>query len=323
MKEETLKLFLENYNNEGICKDLPNFLKTFTKKFTKTNTEKEISYYPWAVIERLFRMQGGEIEIVNWAERVDVPYIDLLPDENGTFSAQESTSMALFIHLHAKWMGEELDEFYPLFDNQNARIIKTPDSLDLNSSRQRGSVRLIGRISGIGLHIFEQQDNDLLEEGDKVTIKVEDKKDPIEPEKPKSTKTKTKTKKEEKQEIVNKALQGFIPEQPQTESEKVVVKETPQEEEPKGNYTGALFGFLNGETQEPEVETIKEESTKFKEETFGKDSEEYASLLFDIRKIVKTKNAQAEAKSFIKSINKELLSDLSYEELTTLKESLS
>ena len=71
---------------------------------------------------------------------------------------QDINTGALFIHLHALWQGVEEDEFYPLFDSQNAKIIKTPTALDLNTARQRGMVRLIARISGIGLDIFEQQD---------------------------------------------------------------------------------------------------------------------------------------------------------------------
>ena len=180
MNEQALKLFIENYTNQGICAELPKFVKTIEKKF-KDGTIKEIKYFPWAIIERLFRMQGGKLEVVEWAKQVAVNYADYVVDETtGEVKMGLATAYPTFIHLKGTWQGEELEEFYPLFDSATSKIIKSPDGMDLNNARQRGGVRLIGRLSGIGLHIFEQseEENDDIPktEGDKVKVDVKPKK---------------------------------------------------------------------------------------------------------------------------------------------------
>jgi hypothetical protein len=161
---ESNKLFLQNYRNENECAELKHFVKTITKEFKKTGEKKVIKYYPWAVIERLFRNQGGKVEVVEWAMKVELTGKDYAPNEMGELVLQETKTNALFIHLKATWQGQEEHEYYPIFDNQNAKIIKIPDALDLNTAKQRGMVRLIARISGIGLEIFEQQEGQFEEE---------------------------------------------------------------------------------------------------------------------------------------------------------------
>ena len=98
------------------------------------------------------------------------------------FSPKEEENNALFIHLQATWQGETLDEYYPIFDNQTSKIIRLPDAQDLNTARQRGMVRLIARISGIGLTIFEQTDDQFNKEDDTKAI-IEQSKTPAKPEK--------------------------------------------------------------------------------------------------------------------------------------------
>ena len=63
MSEETLNLFIENYENKGFCKGLETKLKTIEKEFKKSGITKIIKYLPWAIVERIFRMQGGKIEV--------------------------------------------------------------------------------------------------------------------------------------------------------------------------------------------------------------------------------------------------------------------
>lgn len=155
MKKEALDLFTLNYKNEGIAKDLPKFVKQIEKKYAKKEEVTYIDYLPWAVVERLFRMQGGKIEVVNWNHRIEFKEMGFDPV---TGELAELTSVATFMHIKGEWQGEELEEFYPIFDSSNSRVIKSPDAQQLNASRQRGSVRLIARLSGIGLWIFEQQD---------------------------------------------------------------------------------------------------------------------------------------------------------------------
>lgn len=331
MKKEAKELFLKNYQNKEDCKDLPKFIKSFEKEFKKKGTSKTIKYYPWAVIERIFRMQGGMIEVVDWASTVTFKTNDYAPDENGELVLTEQETHALFIHLKATWQGETLEEHYPLFDNQSAKIIKTPNALDLNTARQRGSVRLIARLSGIGLDIFEQQDTQFEDTNEEVNVskkestKKEDTKE--EEQKPKPKKKSTTQKKKEKDKEKAKDALGEIVEV----EDKPTKKEEPKEEvdvkkadskEKETEDQGFLKGFLDGEEVEEKTEEIKQEQKGFVQEEFDKESQEYADLLLEVRKTVRKGNLQKDAKSFIKGKSKELLSDLSYSELKELLDSL-
>ena len=61
METKAKELFLQNYLNKGECEGLMSFAKNFDKDF-KSGTKKKISYLPWAIVERIFRLQGGKIE---------------------------------------------------------------------------------------------------------------------------------------------------------------------------------------------------------------------------------------------------------------------
>jgi hypothetical protein len=288
MEEKTLKLFQENYTKKGMCSDLPKYLKIFKKEYKKTNSVKEITYYPWAVVERFFRMQGGQVEVVEWATRVAFPFTDYAPNEDGELVMTQQEQHALFIHLKATWQGLEEHEYYPIFDNQNSKIIKTPNALDLNKARQRGMVRLVARISGIGLDIFEQTDNqfdddeDFKTQAETTSIKVE---------------TKAKAKPVKKVE-------------PQVEV---------QEEVEEPNQSDFLESFLKGdEIEKPEDVGIR----KMPKEEFSNETQEYADLLLEVRKIIRDSGAQQDAKNFVKEQGLELLSELSYSQLEQLKESI-
>lgn len=337
MNEEAKKLFMENYQNKGDCKELPKFVKSFEKEFKKQGTKKEIKYYPWAVIERIFRMQGGKLDVSSWSYNVTFKTKDYAPDDNGELVLQEIENHAMFILLKAKWQGEELEEYYPLFDNQSAKIIKTPNALDLNTARQRGGVRLIARISGIGLDIFEQQDTQFEETQEEGEIKPkkakDDTKEEQKEEKPKTktkAKSKTQQKKEEAKKKSDEAMGEIVdtknekkPEKPKEPKEEVDVKKAkePQKEEDGG----FLKGFLSGDAVEPEkeeAENIKEEQKGFEQEEFDKESQEYADLLLEVRKTVRNGGLQAPAKEFIKGKGKELLSELVYSELKELLDTL-
>jgi hypothetical protein len=288
MEEKTLKLFQENYTKKGMCSDLPKYLKIFKKEYKKTNSVKEITYYPWAVVERFFRMQGGQVEVVEWATRVAFPFTDYAPNEDGELVMTQQEQHALFIHLKATWQGLEENEYYPIFDNQNSKIIKTPNALDLNKARQRGMVRLVARISGIGLDIFEQtdtqfdDDEDFKTQAETTSIKVE---------------TKAKVKPVKKVE-------------PQVEV---------QEEVEEPNQSDFLESFLKGdEIENPEDVGIR----KMPKEEFTNETQEYADLLLEVRKIIRDSGAQQDAKNFVKEQGLELLSELSYSQLEQLKESI-
>lgn len=284
LQQETLKLFTDNYNRKGMCADLPKYLKVFKKEYKRANTVKEITYYPWAVVERFFRMQGGKVEVAEWATRVAFPYTDYAPNEDGELVLTQQEQHALFIHLKATWQGLEEHEYYPIFDNQNSKIIKTPNSLDLNKARQRGMVRLIARISGIGLDIFEQSENqfdddeDFKEQAETTSIKVQ-----------------AKPKKPVKKEVAK-------PQEPVEEVEE--------------NF---LDSFLKGdEIEKPEDVGIRE----MPKEEYSSDTQEYADLLLEVRKTIRDNGAQQDAKNFVKEQGLELLSELSFSQLEQLKELL-
>ncbi len=339
MNDKALALFGQNYENKGLCEGLPNFIKTFEKEFKKTNVVKTISYLPWAVVERIFRMQGGKVEVVEWVNQVEFDFLDTVINEDGTFEVKNQKEHALFIHLQATWQDEVEDEFYPLFDNQNAKILKTPDALDLNTAKQRGMVRLIARISGVGLWVFEQQDTQFDYDGnpklvgEQTIIKVTEKKDDETPkEEPKEVKeqekkeTKKRSKKESDKEVQKEAL-GEVVEVAKDE----VAKDEPEVIPSKEN-TGFFGAFLAGKEIKPEVtpkEEVHEEekspSKPAKEtsgEEFDNDTEEFASLLMDVRLVIRNGNLQSKAKEFVKEKKKETLSGLTYSELKELKEFL-
>jgi hypothetical protein len=283
MDEKTLKLFNDNYNKKGMCAELPKYLKIFNKEYKKSNTVREITYYPWAVVERFFRMQGGKVDVAEWATRVAFPYMDYSPNEEGELVMTQQEQYALFIHLKATWQGIEESEYYPIFDNQNSKIIKTPNALDLNKARQRGMVRLIARISGIGLDIFEQTDSQeeetIIDLAETTAIKVDKKKIPA--------------KKEEKTEPVEES-------QPAVDL----------------NQNDFLQNFLSGDEVEPTIE-IPDEKEEFSQET-----QQYADLLLSVRKNIRDNGTQEEAKSFVSEVGKELLSQLTYGELKQLQEKI-
>jgi hypothetical protein len=274
------ELFLKNYQNQGDCQQLSSFVKTIEKEFRKTGQVKIIRYYPWAVVERIFRMQGGKIDVVNWALKVELTGRDLAPNQNGELVMSETKSNALFIHLKATWQGVEENEYYPIFDNQNAKIIKLPDALDLNTAKQRGMVRLIARISGIGLEIFEQQEGQFEEDKEAQSqIKVSSKKS---------------------NDVPNVEANSVF--------ETIIGAPKPQ--------TKVETWSPNQKPTPKEVETPKTEVE------FGSDTQEYADLLLEIRKVIREKSVQAQAKAFVIGKGKELLSQLSYSELLQLKSSL-
>ena len=266
MNEKALELFISNYENKGICEGLKSKVKTIEKEFKKQGVTVYIDYLPWAIVERLFRMQGGLIKVLDW--KYAVPFDSKEYDvETGTIEA--TTRDSHFIHLKGYWQGEELDEYYPIFDSQTSRVIKTPDANQLNASRQRGSVRLIARLSGIGLWIFEQQDEDnepgeIVPKSKQEVEKGEERPKAIHKvDKPKTTKkTKAGILQEEKDNAMMEVLGGFVEEE--------VVDED--------NVSSMLFGNV----VEPE-KNAKEKTTQVSQDN---ETEDHADLLLKLKGFV-------------------------------------
>ena len=322
MSEETLNLFIENYENKGFCEGLETKLKTIEKEFKKSGITKIIKYLPWAIVERIFRMQGGKIEVVDWKYAVEFGAQEYNAE---TGEIEQGTRNALFMHLRATWKGETLDEFYPIFDNQTSKVVKTPDSQQLNTSRQRGSVRLIARLSGIGLWIFEQQDDQFGDDGSEEVIKPISKDDtPKEPivAKDKSSKKEEELKvKEEVKKAKNESKKSKDEEKDDAMKEALggVVEEGNQEPEP--NAMDMFKGNIvknNEPKDEPKKETPPTPSGE--KEDYKKDSEQYADLLLKVKSHVKTQKDLILA--FRNEKGKELLGDLTYSELKELLDKL-
>jgi len=275
MNEKALELFLSNYENKGICEGLKSKVKTIEKEFKKQGVTVYIDYLPWAIVERLFRMQGGKIEVVDW--KYSIPF-DSKEYDVETGAIETATRDALFIHLKGYWQGEELDEYYPIFDSQTSRVIKTPDANQLNASRQRGSVRLIARLSGIGLWIFEQQDEDN-EPGEIVPKSIQEVEEPIEkpeatrkvdkPETTKKTKagkTKAEILQEEKDNAMIEALGGFV--------EKEVID------------ADSISSMLFGNVIEPEENANEKNTQEAFQDDQDNETEDHADLLLKLKGFV-------------------------------------
>ena len=295
MNQEAKNLFLKNYFNEGDCEGLMDKTKIIEKEFRKTGQVKTIRYLHWALVERIFRLQGGTFEVKSW--NFEVPFITKTQayDENGEFTTKEEKQSALFLHLSANWMGETLEEHYPIFDNQTSRIIALPDAQDLNTAKQRGMVRLIARISGIGLSIFEQLEDQFAKDDEGTKI-IQEPKQPSMPEQKEKTKVEKKSKTEKKLENIP------------TAEPTPVVEET--------DDSNAFLEMMKGEKV-----AIDHAPTAFPPkvdvEDYDKDTEQYADKKLAIKKFISTH--QKTILDFMASKGASLLGDLTYAQLVELE----
>ena len=298
MNQEAKNLFLKNYFNEGDCAGLMDKTKIIEKEFRKTGQVKTIRYLHWALVERIFRLQGGTFEVKSW--NFEVPFITNIKayDENGEITTKEEKQSALFLHLSANWMGETLEEHYPIFDNQTSRIISLPDAQDLNTAKQRGMVRLIARISGIGLSIFEQLEDQFAKDDDEAKV-IKEPKPATTPEKKEKPSIEKKSKTEKKLETVSTS---------EIREPKTVV-----EEEDDSN---AFLEMMKGEKV-----AIDHAPTAFPPkvdvEDYDKDTEQYADKKLAIKKFISTH--QKTILDFMASKGASLLGDLTYAQLVELE----
>lgn len=318
MNKEAIDLYMKNYLNEGMAENLPKMVKTIVKEFKTTNVTKHIEYLPWATIERIFRLQGGSIEVMDWTYKVEFTSNDYNVE---TGEIEEGTKEALFVHLRGSWKGVELDEFYPIFNNQTSRVVKNPDAQQLNSSRQRGSVRLIARLAGLGLWIFEQQEDEEGEPKGLIVPKkakeegvVEDKK--IIESKPKKTK-----KDIEKEEKLNAKEEVKEDEKPKKKTKAGIAQEEKDEamfdllggvveeelQEDEDNVANMILGGVPTEDKKVKTPEVVEQTT------YENGSEEHSDLILKLKQFVpKNKDRILE---FRNEKGKSVLADLTYDEL--------
>ena len=235
MAEKTWKeKWLANYRGEGDCQELESFLKELDY-----GSRKGVTYLPWAVVDRIFKMQGGvtetiffprtvevsdgeegtkTIEVGNTIVEVDSVHIRDEVDSNGVVTPKYMNSY--FVRIKAEWEGQVHVERYPLLSS-TGQALAYWTQIDLNKAVQRGKVKAIAIVSGIGYKLFE--DGDLQFEDD---VKDRPTKEPVE-----------ELKKPKKEEKVEKA-------EPKVTKEK-------KKEEPKVS----VMDDLEEPKEEPKVET--------------------------------------------------------------------
>jgi hypothetical protein len=154
------ELWLKNYRGEGDTSELIDFVKKLNY-----GSRNNVSYLPWAVVERIFKFQDGQVEILpnksfEDANRTSIVEADrvLVKDEtdaNGVLSRTYANSY--FINIRATWLGQVHIERYPIQDS-NGRPLSFWTQNDLNKAVQRGKVKAIAIVSGIGFKLFEDGD---------------------------------------------------------------------------------------------------------------------------------------------------------------------
>lgn len=179
MAEKTWKeKWMANYRGEGDCQELESFLKELDY-----GSRKGISYLPWAVVDRIFKMQDGvtetiffprTIEVSDGEERtktiqvgntiieVDSVHIRDEVDNNGVVTPKYMNSY--FIRIKAEWEGQVHVERYPLLSSTGQALAFWTQT-DLNKAVQRGKVKAIAIVSGIGYKLFEDGDLQFEDEG--------------------------------------------------------------------------------------------------------------------------------------------------------------
>jgi hypothetical protein len=150
--ENWKELWLKNYRGEGDTAELSSFLKKLNY-----GNRNNVSYLPWATVERIFKLQDGKIEIVRTNDRVvesdSVHVKDVL--EEGILIPVMSN--AYFVNIKVEWHGQTHIEKYPIQDG-SGRALSVWSQNEVNKSIQRGKVKAIAIISGIGFKLFEDGD---------------------------------------------------------------------------------------------------------------------------------------------------------------------
>jgi hypothetical protein len=166
---EWKELWLKNYKGQGDTAELEKSLKTLGYG-ARTN----ISYLPWAVVERIFRLQDGEVHWLPASEKSNVDVDEVIIGSNVDTETGETTHRSIrsyFINIQAVWNGREYTERYPLQDS-NGRPLTNWTQNELNKAFQRGKVKAIAIVSGIGYKLFEDGDLQFEEEQPKAPQKA-------------------------------------------------------------------------------------------------------------------------------------------------------
>lgn len=155
-------LWYKNYKGEGDTAELESFLKKLSYG------SKDIAYYlPWAVVERIFKFQGGTYKVLRLTSPDSIVEVDQVKTkveiDPDTGVVTEKIVKSFFVNVEVEWMGQVYVERYPLQGSNNTALLSWSQN-ELNRAVQRAKVKAIANVSGIGYKIFE--DGDLQFEND-------------------------------------------------------------------------------------------------------------------------------------------------------------
>jgi hypothetical protein len=147
------QIWNQNYHGEGSCAELETYLKKLDY-----GSRTGVFYLPWAVVERIFKEQGGTIELLSKnGTTVEVDRVMKRYEINEDGTLTEQYAQAFFINVRVEWLGLSYVERYPLQDSSGRALLNWTQN-DLNKAFQRAKVKAIANISGIGYKLFETGD---------------------------------------------------------------------------------------------------------------------------------------------------------------------
>lgn len=155
------ELWDDNYRGKGATEELSKFTKDLN-----FGSKKGVTYLPWATVERIFKMQDGTYEIIKTGDsyvECDSYFIGQEIDKlNGI--VVEKFNNAFFVNVKVDWKGQTYTERYPLQDSSSSPLTRWTQN-DLNKAFQRGKVKAIAIVSGIGYKLYEDGDLQFEDEG--------------------------------------------------------------------------------------------------------------------------------------------------------------
>lgn len=226
IKDAWKDLWNKNYRGEGDTEGLQKLIKTLNY-----GNRNNISYLGWATVERIFKLQDGDYEVIMSPEGnfVHIDRAFVKNDEEGNPLYMQS----YFVVIKAIWCGKEYTETYPLQDSTGRPLAYWTQN-EINKAVQRAKVKAIAIVSGIGYKLFEDGDLQFEDDGKDGTKapKVEEPA-PVKPKSPKKAdpvkpvETVVEPVAEEKVETVEPTEQTVIP----AEEESVVYDDAKTEAE--------------------------------------------------------------------------------------------
>lgn len=157
-------LWYKNYKGEGDTAELESFLKKLSY-----GSKDIANYLPWAVVERIFKFQGGTYKILRLTSPDSIVEVDQVKTkvdvDPDTGIVTEKIVKSYFVNVEVEWMGQVHVERYPLQGSNNTALLSWSQN-ELNRAVQRAKVKAIANVSGIGYKLFEDGDLQFENDGD-------------------------------------------------------------------------------------------------------------------------------------------------------------